>query len=257
MHKTVHRELPFDIISLYPKKELREFLLLSMVKPGWNKKLQNEKTRIDWLKQWMDSPDDTGHNSAPRNDHSYKIRKEGGRFKLVFGGSKQEQATVVARLKYDARDVYEWMVEEEPRVSALELSICMHWVVDMTTPSHACADCDQKVHGEMEKDFETFYGKEWPSLRDQVVFKGRQNIVKDVYRWGKGFIEGHYDRNIALVDAYKQKKTILKDLDAAKLGKDVLLDIGQNVADMLTFLDKRIEYDRAYAMLKKQMTPEG
>jgi len=251
MHAEIHRELPYRVISLYPKKELLEFLLLAMVHPKWREKLKIRANRIDWLKEWMDTPDDTKHGSAVRNDHSYKLKKVGNRFELVFAKSKGEQATVVARLKYDARDVKEWMVEDEPRVCALELAMCMHWVVDMSSPPHCYADCDQDLHGEIETDFDEFYAKEWPAIEGQVKFTGRKGLISDIYRWAKAYIESTYGQNEALIGAYKSGKS-LKDPDVAEMGRQVLKGMGQNVADFLIFTDGRIKFEKAYESLKEQ-----
>ena len=252
MHAKIHKELPFRVISIYPKKELLEFLLLAMVHPKWRDELKTRANRVKWLKEWMDAPDDSKHGSAVRNDHSYKLRKTGNRYQLVFAKSKGEQATVVARLKYDARDVKEWMAEDEPRVCALELAMCMHWLVDMTSPPHVYADCAQKLHCKIEKDFDKFYTSEWPAIEGQIKLTGRKGKIKDVYRWAKAFIEGTYDRNETLINAYKNGKTLAGDPATAALGKAVLKDIGQNVADFLAFVDGRIKFEKAYAELKDQ-----
>ncbi len=60
-------------------------------------------------------------------------------FRIVFAKSGDDQATVVARLKYAARSVKEWKVEEEYRSCALELAKSIHWVIDMSSPSHVVA----------------------------------------------------------------------------------------------------------------------
>jgi len=255
MHAKIHKELPYRVIEIYPKKELLEFLLLAMVHPKWRDKLKARTNRIKWLKEWMDAPDDTKHGSAVRNDHSYKLKKVGNRYDLVFAKSKGEQATVVARLKYDARDVKEWMVEDEPRICALELAMCMHWVVDMTSPSHAYSDCDQDLHGKIEKDFDQFWKDAWPAVEGQIKLTGRKGQIKDVYRWAKAFIESHYGQNEALINGYKNGKTLARDKATAALGKAVLKDIGQNIVDFLAFIDGRIDYKKAYAELKAQSKP--
>ncbi len=251
MHAKIHRELPYRVISIYPKKELLEFLLLAMVHPKWREKLKKRENRIEWLKEWMDTPDDSKHGSTLRNDHSYKLKKEGDKFKLVFGKSGQEQATVVARLKYDARDIKEWMVEDEPRVCALELAMCMHWVVDVTSPSHCYADCDQDLHGKIETAFDKFYPAEWPAIESQIKFAGRKDVIKDVYRWAMASVQSRYDQNEAVVKAFRDEKTF-KDPAVATLGRAVLKDIGQNVADFLVFVDGRINFEKAYESLKEQ-----
>lgn len=160
----------------------------------------------------------------------------------------------MARLKYDARDIKEWMVEDEPRVCALELAMCMHWVVDMTSPPHAYANCDQDLHGTIEKDFDKFFTKEWPGIEGQIKLTGRKGQIKDVYRWAKAFIEGSYNRNEALIDAYKNGKSLAGGPATAALGKAVLKDIGQNVVDFLAFIDGRIDFKKANAELKAQST---
>jgi hypothetical protein len=253
MHANVHRELPFKVISAYPVTELKDFLLLSMSKPDWGKSTQTQASRIEWLKEWMDSPDDQGHGSAPRNDHSYKLRREKDRFRLVFGRGKGEQATVVARLKYDARDVDEWAFEEEPRVSGLELAICMHWLVDMTTPPHTCADCDQKLHCSIENAFDRYWKGVWPGIEPKLKFTCGRSKITDVYRWAKGFIESRFDRNEALLKAFKEERSLSKNPATAKLAHGVITDIGQNVADFLCLMDKKINFKKTYEMLRKQV----
>jgi hypothetical protein len=143
------------------------------------------------------------------------------------------------------------MAEDEPRVCALELAMCMHWVVDMSTPPHCYSDCDQDLHSKIEDDFDKFYVKEWPAIEGKVQITNPKNEIKDVYRWAKGLIEGSYDRNEALIGAYKNGKT-LKDPAVAEMGRAVLKDMGQNVADFLAFADGRIKFENAYESLKEQ-----
>ena len=68
----IHKEMAFQIISDYPKTSVKDFLLNGIAKPEWEK---DDNTKIKWLKEWMDMPDDSHHSSKLKNDHSYKITK--------------------------------------------------------------------------------------------------------------------------------------------------------------------------------------
>ncbi len=260
MHGNIHPEMTYRVIQAYPNKELLEFLLLSMARPDWSEKVKTRESRIEWLKKWMDAPDDSKHGSTARNDYSYKLRKQGERLKLVFGKGPGEQATVVARLKYAARDLREWTVEEEPRICGLELAMCMHWVVDLSSPPHMYADCDQKLHDKIEDHFDKFWKTAYTNIESTIKF-GRKDLITDVYKWVKNHIECRYDQNVTLMNAYKSGKTMLKDSACESLSINVVKDIAQNLADFLTYAEKEVKgtekqvegFTRIYDMLQKQV----
>ena len=102
MYAAIHKDMAFQVISDYPKATALEFLLKGVAKPEWG---TDEATKRKWLKEWMDMPDDSKHSSKMKNDHSYKLAKADNGFRIVFAKSTDDQATVVARLKYAARDV--------------------------------------------------------------------------------------------------------------------------------------------------------
>ena len=236
----IHKEMAYKIISDYPKSSALNFLLNGIAKPEWK---TDEKTKIKWLKEWMDMPDDSRHSSKLKNDHSYKLTKVKGKFRIVFAKTGADQATVIARLKYAARDLKEWQVEEEYRTCALELAKSIHWIVDVSSPSHTSYgwDSDKKTnyHSKIEKDFD----KVWEQYYDKSKIKfDRKNEIDDIYRWAKRFVEAKYDRNIELLEMYKAKKSILKN-KGAQLGRDVIQDLAQNLADYLAYIDKKISFD--------------
>ncbi len=253
MHGIIHRDMAYQVIEDFSKDVVLEYLLLCMVRPDWPASKRTQENRIEWLKEWMDTPDDAKHGSTCRNDHSYKLKKEGSRYKLVFGGGTGEQATVVARLKYDARDLREWRVEEEPRVCGLELAICMHWVIDMSSPPHMYADCDQKVHYKIEDHFDKVWNANYAQIKPQIDFSGVTPIT-DVYNWARHHIESRYDQNDELITAYKDKKTLLKDDRCKELALCVIKDIAQNIIDFLVFAKTQVNgFDYIYDMLQKQV----
>lgn len=240
MLSEIHKEMAYKIISDYPKKSVLNFLLNGIAKPEWK---TDEKTKIKWLKEWMDMPDNSRHSSKLKNDHSYKLTKEKGRFRIVFAKTGADQATVIARLKYAARDLKEWQVEEEYRTCALELAKSIHWVIDLSSPSHTSAgwDDDKKAnyHAKIEKDFDKVWEKHYD--KSKIIFE-RKNEIKDIYRWAKGFVEAKYDRNIELLNIYKAKGSILKN-KGEQLGREVILNLAQNLADYLVYTDKKINFD--------------
>lgn len=237
MQANIHKEMAYQVIADYPNPHLLEYLLEGVAKPEWNK---DKATKIRWLKEWMDMPDNKHHSSKQKNDHSYKLMKTEKGFKIKFIANRADQATVVARLKYDARDIREWKIEEEPRVAALELAKSIHWVIDFSTPPHTIADWDDKLHGKVEKDFDrmwkTFYN------RAKIDFT-RENHIKDIYRWAKAFIEEKYPRGCELLEIYKSGGS-MKDGRGKQLGRETILDVAQNLADYLAYLNRLINYDK-------------
>ena len=247
----IHKEMAFQIISDYPKTSVKDFLLNGIAKPDWEK---DEQTKIKWLKEWMDMPDDSHHSSKLKNDHSYKITKDGKRFKIVFAKSGDDQATVIARLKYSARDIHEWKVEEEYRVCALELAKSIHWVIDLSSPSHTSYGWEAEqnngtsYHSKIEHDFD----KVWQKYYDKNNIKWcKKNPFNDIYKWGKKFVEDKYERNLKLLELYQGKKTMIKNKDAENIGREVILDLVQNLADYLSYIDKRINFDKMAILLAK------
>ncbi|MBA4406125.1 hypothetical protein C0389_02505 [bacterium] len=247
----IHKEMAFQIISDYPKQSVKEFLLNGIAKPEWKK---DNATKIKWLKEWMDMPDNSHHSSKLKNDHSYKITKDGKRFKIVFAKSGFDQATVISRLKYSARDIAEWKVEEEYRVCALELSKSIHWVIDLSSPPHTLFGWESEqnngtsYHSKIENDFD----KVWPKYYDKNKIKwGKKNPFDDIYKWAKNFVEDRYERNMKLLELYRSKKTMIKNKDAENLGREVILDLAQNLADYLSYIDKKIDFDKMVTLLPK------
>jgi hypothetical protein len=238
----VHKEMAYQVIADFPNPNLLEFLLDGVAKPEWKK---DQATKIRWVKEWMDMPDNSHHSSKQKNDHSYKLMKTDKGFKIKFIGNRADQATVVARLKYAARDIREWKVEEEPRVAALELAKSIHWVIDFSTPPHTIADWDDDLHGKVETDFD----KMWVDFykKAKIDFT-RKDQIKDIYRWAKAFIEEKYDRGYELLKIYRAKGS-MKDGQGQQLGREVILDVAQNLADYLSWLDRMIDYEKMLKML--------
>lgn len=244
MHVGIHREMAFQVLQDHPNPKLLEFLIEGTTKPEWKK---NKKTQKEWLKEWMDMPDNSKHSSKMKNDHSYKVEKQGNKFHIRFIGNRADLATVIARLKYDSRDVKEWVVEEELRTCAIELAKSIHWVVDLSTPPHTVAAWDEKQHSRVEKDFD----KMWKQFYDKGEVKfGRKNEIKDIYRWAKKFVEDRYDRNYRLYEIYKAKGSISKD-EGEKIGREIIHDLAQNLADYLAYFEKKMDFSKMLAALSK------
>jgi hypothetical protein len=243
MHAGVHTEMAFQVIKDYPNPDLYNFLLAGMAKPGAG---ESETTKIKWMKEWMDMPDNEKHHSKMLNDHSYKLEKASKGFQIKFISNRADQATVIARLKYAARDIDEWEVEEEYRVCAIELAKSIHWVIDMTTPPHIIADWSDELHSKVEDHFDS----QWKKFYDKsaINWKGKTKIP-DIYLWAKGFVEEKYDRNLGLLKTYQSKGSILKD-EGQKIGKEVILDVAQNLANYFVFIEKRIDLKKMIAALK-------
>lgn len=245
MHAKVHMDLTYEFLSLPKNKEALDFLLLAVAKPEWN---WNDNSKIEWLKKWMDMPDSKVHSSKIKNDHSYKIKQVGNKFQIEFAKKGSDQATVVARLKYDFRDVTEWKKEHEYRTCGIELAKSIHWVVDLSTPPHTFAGWDDKLHSKIEKDFE----KNWKTIYDKTIkdvkFK-RKNIIKDIYRWAKKNIEDRYTINKQILELYKNNGSILKG-NGIKLGQDVMKNLLQNLADYFAYVDQKINFSNTYELLK-------
>ena len=237
MKAIIHKELTFQIISEFPNPNALEFLLKGISKPEWGK---DRPTKIRWLKEWMDMPDSNTHSSKLKNDHSYKLTRSNGKFKIVFAKTGTDQATVVARLKYSARNVKEWQLEEEYRACALELAKSFHWVVDMSSPSHVIFGWDNKLHSKIEGHFDMLWKKYYD--KNKIKFN-RKNSIKDIYRWAKQNIEDSYERNKELLSIYKEKGTI-KDGRGAELGKEVIQNLVQNIADYLHYINKKIDFNK-------------
>lgn len=235
----IHKEMAYKIISDYPKTSVLQFLLNGIAKPEWK---TDEKTKIKWLKEWMDMPDNSKHSSKLKNDHSYKLTKENGKFRIVFAKSGADQATVIARLKYSSRDIKEWEVEEEYRTCALELAKSIHWIIDLSSPSHTSFGWDTDKNVNYHSKIETDFDKVWETYYDKSRIKfGRKNKIDDIYRWAKRFVETKYDRNIELLNIYKTKGSILSG-KGKQLGMEVILDLAQNLADYLAYIDKKINF---------------
>jgi hypothetical protein len=236
MKALIHKEMAFKIISDYPKKSLLTFLLNGIAKPEWKK---NPSTKIKWLKEWMDMPDNVGH-SKMQNDHSYKLIKTEKGFRISFINNKADQATVVARLKYDARDVIEWKQEEEYRACALELAKSIHWVIDFSSPPHTVYAYTNEMHSKLE----SYCDKVWNSFYDKTnIDFNSKNKIKDLYQWAKIFIETKYDRNFELLQLLKNKAS-LETGRGRHLIKEVIQDISQNLVDYLKYIDAKIDFDK-------------
>jgi len=237
MRAGIHKEMAHRIVSDCPKASTLEFLKEGVAKPEWKK---NEATKNKWLKEWMDMPDSNTHTSKLKNDHSYKLTKTDGRFRIVFAKSGNDQATVVARLKYAARSIKEWKIEEEYRACALELAKSIHWVIDMSSPSHVVFGWDDTQHSRVETDFD----KVWKKYYDKTQVKfGRKTEIKDIYRWAKKKIEDSYDRNMKLLQIYNDAGSILKG-DGESLGREIIKELAQNLADYLAYIDRLIDFDK-------------
>jgi hypothetical protein len=247
MKSIIHREMAFQVLSDFPNPQLLEFLIEGVAKKEWKK---SRGTKERFLKDWMDMPDSNKHGSKLKNDHSYKLRKTDKGFKVEFAKTGGDQATVVARLKYAARDIKEWKEEEEYRVCALELAKSIHWLIDVSSPSHTLAGWTDKLHSRLEKDFDRIWRPTYTSGQKQIVFS-RKNRIKDIYRWAMDFARASYDRNARLLEVYQQGGSILKGKGVA-LGREVILDIAQNLADYLAFTEKRIALPQSLAGLKAE-----
>jgi len=244
----IHKEMAYQVISDDAKTNALTFLLNGIAKPEWK---TDSATKIKWLKEWMDMPDNSKHSSKQKNDHSYKINKIGNKFKIEFAETGADQATVIARLKYSARDIGEWKVEEEYRVCALELAKSIHWVIDVSSPPHTSFGWEAKsnngknYHSKIENDFD----KVWKKYYDKTKIKfGRKDEIKDIYRWAKKYVEDNYDRNMKLLDIYRIKGSILKD-EGETLGREVIMDLAQNLADYIALIDKKINYSKLITKL--------
>ncbi len=238
----IHKEMAYQILLDHPKQSALEFLLAGISKPEWKK---NDATKIKWLKEWMDMPDNSRHSSKMRNDHSYKLTKDCNRFRIVFAKTGGDQATVVSRLKYAARSANEWKVEEEYRTCAIEIAKSLHWIIDMCAPPHTTAGWGTKEHSKIESDFD----KLWKKIYDKNKIKfDRKNAIDDIYKWAKRNIENHYDINIELHNIYKIGKTI-KTGRGAELAEKVILNLAQNFADYIAYTNKRIKFDDAITKL--------
>lgn len=242
MHAKIHKEMAFQVLSDCPKPSVMEFLLKGISKPEWNK---DDATKRKWLKEWMDMPDDSKHSSKMKNDHSYKLLKLEKGFRISFAKSADDQATVVARLKYSSRDVKEWEVEEEYRCCALELAKSIHWVIDSSSPAHVIAGWSDADHSRLEKDFDQV----WASYYDKSQIKyGRKKEIRDIYRWAKKKIEDQYDRNLQLKQLYEGGNSIKKG-DGQAIGKEVIREIAQSLADYIAYIDRMINFDKVSTKL--------
>ncbi|HCJ66915.1 MAG TPA: hypothetical protein DHV62_06210 [Elusimicrobia bacterium] len=244
MHAKIHKELAFQLLEDYPNPNLLKFLVEGTAKQGWKEK-KDKAIKEKWLKEWMDMPDNKKHSSKQKNDHSYKLEKIGKTFRIKFIGKKPDQGTVIARLKYDSRDVKEWKVEEEIRTCAIELAKSIHWVIDFSTPPHTVAGWNDKEHAKIEKDFD----KVWEKLYDKKKIKfGRIKQIKDIYRWAKKFVEEKYARNCDLLNIYRSRGSILKG-KGKSLGQEVILDLAQNLADYLAYHDKMLNFSKMVTLV--------
>jgi hypothetical protein len=242
MYAKIHKEMAFQVLSDCPKPSVLEFLLKGIAKPEWDKDIV---TKRKWLKEWMDMPDDNKHSSKMKNDHSYKLNKIDKGFRIAFAKATDDQATVIARLKYSARDVKEWKIEEEYRCCALELAKSIHWVIDSSSPAHVIAGWSNDDHSKLEEDFDQV----WKTYYDKSLVKfGRKDEIQDIYRWAKKRIEEKYDRNLGLKQMYESGGSIKKGQGQA-VGKEVLQEVAQNIADYLAYIDRMIDFDKVSAKL--------
>jgi hypothetical protein len=239
----IHKELAYQVIADYPDQNALNFLLNGIAKPEWKK---DQATKIQWLKEWMDMPDSNKHSSKLKNDHSYKIKRINNKFKICFAETGANQATVIARLKYSARDISEWKIEEEYRVCALELAKSIHWVIDISSPPHTSAGWEAKdnngtnLHSKIENDFDKVWKKYYD--KSSIIF-GRKDEIDDIYRWAKNIVESKYDKNMELLKLYQSKGSITK-AEGIILGKEVIHNLAQNLADYLAHIDKKINFDK-------------
>lgn len=94
MKKDIHMEMAYQVITDYATEKdckCQEFFIEGVVSPLWSKKVrENRNERIRQLKEWMDMPDNKKHSSKMSNDHSYKLKKENGKFKIVFAKTNVE-----------------------------------------------------------------------------------------------------------------------------------------------------------------------
>jgi hypothetical protein len=236
MLANIHKEMAYQILADHPTRTPLEFLLTGIAKPEWKKNIQ---TKIKWLKEWMDMPDNRKHSSKQKNDHSYKLFRTENGFRIAFAKTGADQATVVARLKYSARSIREWKIEEEYRTCALELAKSIHWIIDMGTPPHTTVGWDDEEHAKIESDFDRL----WKTIYDKKKIKfGRKKIIKDIYRWAKKNIEDRYNENMRLLKIYKEGGSI-KDKENRKIAEGVISNISQNLADYIAYIDKYIRFD--------------
>lgn len=246
MKKGIHRDMAYQTLRDYKNPQMFEFLTEGTARPDWG---TDKKTKAEWLKEWMDMPDNTDHaQTKMSNDHSYKLKKDGkGNFRIVFIKNKADQGTVLARLKSAARDAHEWADESEPRSCAITIAKSIHWVIDMSSPSHTCAAWDTYMHSKMEDDFDRMWKKFYDPKK--VIKKAHNDRIKDIYRWGMGFIRDRYDRNLELYQMYKSGGSIKKG-KGEKLGKEVIADISQNIADYLAYVEKKIKLEKTLKEMK-------
>jgi hypothetical protein len=245
MHEKIHKELTYEFLKHPKNKEALDFLLLAIAKPEWN---WANNSRIEWLKTWMDAPDAKIHSSKIKNDHSYKIKQVGSRFQIEFAKKGSDQATVVARLKYDFRDVTEWKKEHEYRTCGIELAKSVHWVVDLSTPPHTITGWSDSLHSKIEKDFDKNWNTIYTKCVDKVKFN-RKKQIKDIYRWAKKNIEDRYAINKQLLELYEKKGSILKG-NGVNLGMDVMKNLLQNLADYFAYVNEKIGFLKTYNQLK-------
>lgn len=232
MYAGIHMEMAFKVLEDYSNPKLLQFLIENTAKPGAN---ISAGTREKWLKEWMDMPDDSKHGSKIKNDHSYKLEKTERGFKIKFGKSA-DLGTVIARLKYAARDINEWAIEDEGRTCALEFLKSIHWVIDFSSPSHTCAEWDDKQHSRSEEDFD----EKWQEY--YVKIKSPKEKIEDVYRWAKRFVEARYDRNLKLCQIYKNKGSIKND--GEKIGREVIRDVAQNLVDYFAYMENKKAFSK-------------
>ncbi len=242
MQKGIHREMTYKILEDFPIPNALQFLLKGIAKKEWEIEDADYPRR---LQDWIDMPDSNVHLSRLMNDHSYKLDKNNGKFKIEFARTHFEQSTVVARLTYSSRGVEEWQEEDEYRACALELAKSLHWVVDMSSPSHVIVGWDKKLHTKLEEDFDDLWGKYYD--KGKINFK-RKNEIKNIYKWAKQNIENSYKRNSELLTIYSNKGTI-KDGRGSELGKEVIQNLAQNVVDYLHYINKKIDFDKLVTFL--------
>lgn len=245
MHAKIHSDMTYKFLQDYPNKNALDFLLGSIAKSEWN---WADKSRIEWLKKWMDMPDSKVHTSKIKNDHSYKIKKVGKKYKIDFAKSGADQATVVARIKYDFRDVTEWKKEHEYRTCGIELAKSIHWIIDFSTPPHTISGWNDTTHSKFEKDCD----KNWKSLYDNCLTNvkfNRKKHIKDIYRWAKQNIEDRYEANLKLLNLYQNGGSITKG-KGKTMGTEMMTNLLQNLADYLAYVDRRIDFEDSLAKSK-------
>ena len=64
-------------------------------------------------------------------------------------------------------------------------------------------------------------------------------------------MENKYDRNMKLLEFYKSKNSMIKNKETEILGREVIQDLAQNLADYLAYIDKKINFDKMNELVAK------